>query len=74
MASRTERKQRRAREASSVVRRQLGTRALVVGFIVAAILGFSLGWLVRMRTDRTPEERVREKTGEVRERVRELAR
>lgn len=72
MASRRERPDRRASAESSSQRRRARARALLVGAIVAAIVGFGAGWLVRLWTDRTPEERAHDKVGEVRERVREL--
>jgi hypothetical protein len=72
MATRRERRDSRASAESSSQRRRERARALLVGAIVAAIVGFGAGWLVRRWTDRTPEERAHEKVGEVRERVREL--
>jgi hypothetical protein len=75
VASRRERKDRRATAASAETareRRRTRSRALLVGAIVAAVVGFGAGWLVRRWTDRAPEERAHEKVGEVRERVREI--
>jgi ferric-dicitrate binding protein FerR (iron transport regulator) len=70
MASRREQKERRASTASSGQRGR--ARALLIGAIVAAIVGFGAAWLAQMWTDRTPEERAHEKVGEVRERVRDF--
>ena len=72
MASRRERNERPASANSSAQRRRERARALLIGAIVAAIVGFGAGWLARMWTGRTAEERAHEKVGEVRERVREV--
>ncbi len=42
--------------------------------IVAAIVGFGAGWLVRMWLDRTPESAASEASEKVRERVLEKTR
>lgn len=49
-------------------------RALVVAAIVAAIVGFGAGWLVRIWHDRTPESAAHEATENVREHVIEKTR
>jgi hypothetical protein len=72
MASRRERKAARARP-TDPVRRRMRRRALVAGAIVAAILGFGAGWLVRAFGDRSPEQRARETVDDLRERAREAA-
>ena len=49
-------------------------RALVVAAVVAAIVGFGGGWLVRLWLDRTPASAAHEASETVRERVREQTR
>jgi hypothetical protein len=49
-------------------------RAFVVAAIVAAIVGFGAGWVVRTWLDRTPESAAGEARVKVRERVLEKAR
>jgi hypothetical protein len=53
---------------------EAGRRALVVSAIVAAIVGFGAGWLVRTWLDRTPESTAAEAGEKVRERVLEKTR
>jgi hypothetical protein len=77
MTSRRDRRAGAARAAdgspADALRRQRA-RALVIGAIVAAIVGFGAGLLVRMWTDRSPEARARDAVGELREHAREHAR
>jgi hypothetical protein len=72
VASRREGKAARARPADPA-RRRMRRRALVAGAIVAAVLGFGVGWLVRALGDRSPEQRARETVDDLRERARKAA-
>ncbi len=49
-------------------------RALVAAAIVAAIVGFGVGWVVRVWLDRTPESAAQEASKTVREHVLEKTR
>ncbi|WP_242345508.1 hypothetical protein [Anaeromyxobacter terrae] len=73
MASRADRKPEALAAARQGARRRERARALLIGAIVAAIIGFGAGLLVRMWSDSSPEERARDTVGELRERARELA-
>ncbi len=72
-------REKRARRAASTVdpdapRAAQRRRALVRAILVAAIVGFGAGWIVRMWLDRTPESAARETAERIREQARGTAR
>ncbi|WP_242341453.1 MULTISPECIES: hypothetical protein [Anaeromyxobacter] len=76
MARRRDRRGGEARADAIVAdaHRRQRARTLLIGAIVAAIVGFGAGLLVRMWTDRSPEARARDAVGELQEHAREHAR
>jgi hypothetical protein len=47
-------------------------RTLVWALVIAIVIGFAFGWFARLWSESTPESRIRDVAGGIRERVREF--